>query len=147
MNETLKVLENRRSCRSFKPEMIKEEELNAIIKAGTYAATGMGKQSPIIIAVTDNTVKHGFPLQTKEVPMIDLRVVISDGKLIIRMQDNCPKYDLGTRIAELNKADLEEKQANLGTWLSQSLADDIRYVYSFETNTVFLEFNSAISEY
>ena len=27
MNETLKVLETRRSCRNFKPDMIKEEEL------------------------------------------------------------------------------------------------------------------------
>lgn len=53
MNETLRVLESRRSCRNFKPDMIKEEELQAILKAGTYAATGMGKQSPIIIAVTD----------------------------------------------------------------------------------------------
>ncbi len=53
MNETLKVLENRRSCRNFKPDMITDEELNAVIKAGTYAASGMGKQSPIIIAVTN----------------------------------------------------------------------------------------------
>ena len=53
MNETLKVLETRRSCRKFKPEMITEEELQAVVKAGTYAATGMGKQSPIIIAVTN----------------------------------------------------------------------------------------------
>jgi nitroreductase len=53
MNETLKVLETRRSCRKFKPDMITEEELQAVIKAGTYAATGMGKQSPIIIAVTN----------------------------------------------------------------------------------------------
>ena len=57
MNETLKVLETRRSCRSFKPDMVKEEDLNAIIKAGTYAATGMGKQSPIIIAVTDKALR------------------------------------------------------------------------------------------
>ena len=57
MNETLKVLENRRSCRNFKPDMVKDEELKAIIKAGTYAATGMGKQSPIIIAVTDKKVR------------------------------------------------------------------------------------------
>lgn len=56
MNETLRVLESRRSCRSFKPDMIKEEELDAILRAGTYAATGMGKQSPLIIAVTDK--KH-----------------------------------------------------------------------------------------
>lgn len=52
MNETLKVLEERRSCRNFKPDMITEDELQQILRAGTYAATGMGKQSPIIIAVT-----------------------------------------------------------------------------------------------
>lgn len=57
MNETLKVLESRRSCRKFKPDMVKEDDLKAIIKAGTYAATGMGKQSPIIIAVTDKAVR------------------------------------------------------------------------------------------
>lgn len=50
MNETLKVLETRRSCRNFDTDkMVSEEELHAIIKAGTFAATGMGKQSPIII--------------------------------------------------------------------------------------------------
>ena len=52
MNETLKVLETRRSCRNFKPDMVSEDDLKAIIRAGTYAATGMGKQSPLIIAVT-----------------------------------------------------------------------------------------------
>ena len=57
MNETLKVLETRRSCRNFRPDMISEDDLKAIIKAGTYAATGMGKQSPIIIAVTDKKTR------------------------------------------------------------------------------------------
>ena len=58
MNETLKVLETRRSCRNFDPDkMISEEDLNAIIKAGTYAPTGMGKQSPIIIAVTNKEMR------------------------------------------------------------------------------------------
>lgn len=57
MNETLKVLESRRSCRNFKPDMINDEELKAIVKAGTYAATGMGRQSPIIIAVTDKSLR------------------------------------------------------------------------------------------
>lgn len=57
MSETLKVLESRRSCRAYKPELIEEEKLQAIIKAGTYAATGMGKQSPIIIAVTNRDMR------------------------------------------------------------------------------------------
>ena len=47
MNDTLKVLETRRSCRNFKPDMIPEETLEQIVRAGTYAPTGMGKQSPI----------------------------------------------------------------------------------------------------
>lgn len=57
MAETLKTLETRRSCRSYKPELIEEEKLQAIIKAGTYAATGMGKQAPIIIAVTNKELR------------------------------------------------------------------------------------------
>lgn len=57
MNEALKVLENRRSCRGFRPELIEDEKLEAIIKAGTYAASGMGKQSPIIIAVTNKELR------------------------------------------------------------------------------------------
>jgi len=56
-NETLMVLETRRSCRSFKPDMITEEELQAVIKAGTYAPTAKGQQSPIIIAVTNKEIR------------------------------------------------------------------------------------------
>lgn len=67
MNETLKVLESRRSCRNFKPDMIKKEELDAILEAGTYAATGMGKQSPIIIAVTDKTLRDQFMVENRNV--------------------------------------------------------------------------------
>lgn len=57
MAETLITLKTRRSCRAYKPDLIEEEKLNAIIEAGTYAATGMGKQSPIIIAVTDRAMR------------------------------------------------------------------------------------------
>ena len=53
MNETLKTLIERRSCRSYKADPIPQEILDQILEAGTYAATGMGKQSPVMIAVTD----------------------------------------------------------------------------------------------
>lgn len=67
MNETLRVLESRRSCRNFKPDMLKEEELKAILEAGTYAATGMGKQSPIIIAVTDKTLRDEIAEENRKI--------------------------------------------------------------------------------
>ena len=57
MNDTLKTLMERRSCRSYKPDPIPAEVLDQILEAGTYAATGMGKQAPIMIAVTDKETR------------------------------------------------------------------------------------------
>lgn len=72
MNETLKVLETRRSCRNFDPDkMISEEDLNAIIKAGTYAPTGMGKQSPIIIAVTNKEMRDMISKENAKIMRTD----------------------------------------------------------------------------
>lgn len=55
--ETLTVLKTRRSCRAYLPEHVEEDKLNAILEAGTYAATGMGKQSPIILVIKDPEVR------------------------------------------------------------------------------------------
>ena len=57
MKETLEDLKTRRSCRKYKPDQITEEELQAILEAGTYAPTGMGMQSPVIVAVQDKAVR------------------------------------------------------------------------------------------
>ena len=57
MNEAIQCLKERRSCRNYKPDMIPEEILGQILEAGSYAATGMGKQSPIMIAVTDKATR------------------------------------------------------------------------------------------
>lgn len=50
-NAILRALRERRSCRSYKPEQIKDEELRAVLEAGTWAPTGMGRQDPWIVAV------------------------------------------------------------------------------------------------
>ena len=49
MNEALNNLLTRRSCRAYKEEQIKAEELDAILEAGTYAPTGRGSQSPLTL--------------------------------------------------------------------------------------------------
>ena len=56
--ETLTTLKTRRSCRAYKAEHVEEEKLNAIIEAGTYAPTGMGKQSPIILVIKDREIRN-----------------------------------------------------------------------------------------
>lgn len=45
MNEVLENILSRRSIRSFKEEQIKDEDLEMILKAGTYAPSGMNRQS------------------------------------------------------------------------------------------------------
>ena len=67
MNDTLKVLETRRSCRNFKPDMIPEETLEQIVRAGTYAPTGMGKQSPIILAVTNKELRDQLSEENRKI--------------------------------------------------------------------------------
>ena len=57
MADTLTTLKTRRSCRAYKPDHVEEDKLNAIIEAGTYAATGMGKQSPIILVIKDQAIR------------------------------------------------------------------------------------------
>ena len=57
MNESIKNMIERRSVRGYKPDMIPKEDLDLILEAGTYAATGMGMQSPIIVAVTDKATR------------------------------------------------------------------------------------------
>ena len=57
MNEVMENLLTRRSIRSYQPDMVPMETIEEIVKAGTYAATGMGLQSPIIVAVTDKETR------------------------------------------------------------------------------------------
>lgn len=47
----------RRSTRSYKPDMLPKETLDRILTAGTYAATGMNQQSPVILAVTNKDMR------------------------------------------------------------------------------------------
>lgn len=50
-NEVIKAIRERRSIRRFKPEQINDEELKTVLEAGTWAASGKGKQDPWIVAV------------------------------------------------------------------------------------------------
>ncbi len=56
-NETLHTLETRRSCRAYLDRQVEDKMLDAVLQAGMYAPTGMGRQSPVIVAVQNKTVR------------------------------------------------------------------------------------------
>ena len=93
MAETLVTLKNRRSCRAYRPELIEEEKLNAIIEAGTYAATGMGRQSPIIIAVTDRAMRDRLSKMNAAILGADTDPFYGAPELLIVLADrNTPTH-------------------------------------------------------
>jgi nitroreductase len=51
--ETLETLKTRRSVRAFRAEQVREEDLQAILEAGTYAPTGRNLQSPKMVVLQD----------------------------------------------------------------------------------------------
>lgn len=53
MNTVIENMKTRRSVRAFDPDRMPERSLiEAVAEAGTYAPTGRGAQSPLIVAVT-----------------------------------------------------------------------------------------------
>ena len=57
MNEILKAIKERRSIRKFKTDMPKKEDLQQIVEAGLYAASGMGKQPVITLVITNKELR------------------------------------------------------------------------------------------
>ena len=56
-NVALENLKTRRAIRAYQDKMPDMKLIEQVTEAGTYAPTGMGRQSPIIVAVTDKAMR------------------------------------------------------------------------------------------
>lgn len=57
MNEVINAMKKRRSVRKFKSDMPPKSDIEQIIEAGLYAASGKNMQSAKIIAITNKTLR------------------------------------------------------------------------------------------
>lgn len=57
MNAVIENMIFRRSVKAYKPDMVPMELIEEVVKAGTYAPTGMNMQSPVIVAVVNKKVR------------------------------------------------------------------------------------------
>lgn len=57
MNAIVENMITRRSIKKYRPDPVPEELLNEVVEAGEYAASGMGRQPCIILAVTNKKVR------------------------------------------------------------------------------------------
>lgn len=58
MNSTIRDIVSRRSVKKYLSTEVKTELVEAVAQAGTYAPTGMNRQSPLIIAVTNQALRN-----------------------------------------------------------------------------------------
>lgn len=67
MNEIIRAMEERRSIRSFKPEMPPKEVLQQVVEAGLYAASGKGQQAAIVVAVTNKALRDKLAEENRRI--------------------------------------------------------------------------------
>ena len=67
MNDVLENIITRRSIKKYKPDAVPDEIIERIVNAGTYAASGMNRQSPIIIAVTNKALRDRLSQMNAEI--------------------------------------------------------------------------------
>lgn len=145
MNEVLSCLETRRSVRKFLPKQVEADTLDAILRAGTYAATGMGRQAPKIIvlqkpediaelermnaAVMGNPEAkpfYGAPTVCLVLTDPDIRTCVEDGSLVIGNLMNAA-HALGVGSCWIHRA-REEFDAPEGKALLRRWGVDERYI-------------------
>ena len=57
MNQTINDMLSRRSCKAYRDEMPTKEQLDTVIEAGLYAASGRNMQGAIMLCVTDKALR------------------------------------------------------------------------------------------
>ena len=65
--QVIDAMKERRSIRKFKAELPTKQEIEQVIEAGLYAANGMGKQAPIIVAVTNKELRDKLSAQNRKI--------------------------------------------------------------------------------
>lgn len=67
MSDLMKVIKERRSIRKFKSDAVPKEHIDKIIEAGVFAASGRGKQAPIVIAVTNKVFRDKIAEENRKI--------------------------------------------------------------------------------
>ena len=127
MNETLKVLEERRSCRNFIPDkMIPKEDLDAILKAGTYAADALSAENARIAAWPGmGDPFYGAPVILIVLANKDVVTHIYDGALVLGNLMNAAK-SVGVDSIWIHRAK-EEFESDFGKNLLAKLGIEGNY--------------------
>ena len=93
MNEIIKNIVERRSIKKYKSDMVPSELIDEVLKAATFAPTGMNKQSPIIIAITNKEVRDKLSKLNAKIMGVDIDPFYGAPVVIVVLADkSVPTY-------------------------------------------------------
>lgn len=98
MNQTIQDIISRRSVKKYTSDPVPIELIEQIVKAGTYAPSGMNRQSAKIIAVTNKDMRD-------RLSRINLEI-ITGNKLVTSSGNNDPFYGAPVVLVVLARKDV-----------------------------------------
>lgn len=134
--QTLENMKTRRSIRKYKSQMVSKDLIAKVMEAGSYAATGMNKQSPIIVAVTKKETRdkiaqvnakiggwqegfdpfYGAPVILIVLADAERATAVNDGSLVLGNM-MLAAHELGLGSCWIHRAKEEFKQPEWKEWL------------------------------
>ena len=93
MSQVLENIKTRRSIRKYSQKEVPMELIEKICEAGTYAPTGMNRQSPIIVAITNKEIRdrisqmNGAVMNSQNDPFYGAPVI-----LVVLANKDVPTY-------------------------------------------------------
>lgn len=89
--DTLETIKTRRSTRKYKSDPVPQELLDKIIEAGLYAPSGMGRQTTIILAVTDKAMRDKLSAMNAKIMGTDSDPFYgAPAVLVVLAKKDCP---------------------------------------------------------
>ena len=93
MNEVIKNIVERRSIKKYKNIPVEENLIDEIVMAGTYAPSGMNRQSPIILAITNQEVRNKIASINAKIMGTDIDPFYGAPVVLVVLADkDCPTH-------------------------------------------------------
>ena len=121
MGNALEVMEKRSSCRKYQDRKVPDDIVEKIVRAGTYAATGMGKQSPVILAVGNKIVRDKLSKLNAEVMGSDSDPFYGAPQVLVVLADtSIPTYLYDGSLVMGNMMNAAEELGVSSCWIHRA---------------------------
>ena len=111
------------------------QEVNAFCAERGVDAKKANRLALCVEEMAGNVIEHGFADGRPH--HLDVRVLIKDGETVLRLRDDCRRFDLREQ-AERWSLDPEHPEENIGIRLVLRVAKDIAYTNTMKTNNLII---------